>query len=172
MCRSRACAICGAPYLKSGSAMTCGADACRLEYRRLANRQHAAVAEERDPGRATIRQQEYRARVRIDDPLLAAAQFEMAAERARARRAGLTAEEKLLRNAAARDYYARHSAEVRETYKAWLDAMPPDRREIYREKARLATLNLRRRKSLAAMMAEAKILLETMESADEPNRPA
>jgi len=164
-CRSRACVICGALYLKSGSAATCGGDACRIANRNQVNAAAAARAVEREPGIAAERQRNWLRRLHAD-PLRIAAYRARNAAQARLRRRRLTTLDRVLKRAKAREYYGENSDDVRQSFQRWLDDMPPDRRQRWNERVRQATREYRRRKALSKMMQDASILMQ-MEQTNE-----
>lgn len=196
-CRSKPCAICGAPFLKPGSAMTCGADACRLEYRRrvnaaIADRVHAA-----NPTARLERQRRYRAseagigaqqrgqqryylknraaKAEADQhryygmgALKRAAAMEAAAARRRERRQRMTGEERGERRARNREYYAANRERIKAHYRQWIAEMTPERRAEWDRRMRDAGQRYRNRQSLAEMMADARKLMKLHEE-DAPD---
>lgn len=165
-CRSRRCAVCGALYLKSGSAATCGADACRLEYRRAANLEIAHRVEQQRPGIHRERARQWRAAIQAS-PEKAAAWREYHREYKRAERERATETKRELRRAWERDYYRENRERVAQARARWIDEMPPDKRARFTELTRAASMRARRRKALAGLMADAAALLDQRGRSDD-----
>ena len=162
-CRSRRCAVCGAPYLAAGSAATCGADACRLRNRRAVNQRAEKRAERRDPGRKARRMRAHVSAMK-SDPARRLVALERDRMRARLRRARLTPAQRQQGRAAARAYYERNRERVRVRFAAWLAGLSPERWARWDGRARGAGRAYRRRRAVARMMADASTLLERINS--------
>jgi len=158
-CRSRQCAICGALYLKSGSATTCGADACRLEYRRAANAKYSAASEERAPGQKYQRDRQRVANIRSNHPERYAEMLEAGRESQKRRRAKMDDIDRILRRAWSRDYYAQHRDSIRAKFSAWLDNMPPGQRADWDQRRADSSRAYLRRRALAKMAETAAQLI-------------
>lgn len=159
-CRSRQCVICGAWYLKSGSAATCGSENCRLENRRIVNARAAAHAELRNPGQKARRSTEYRRKLRVSRPDRYAALLESDREAQRRRWATLSPEDREAVRAYRREYYAANRESLREKFLAWLESLPPERRQEWDRRVAQAGRSYRRRRALAEMMNRARIVIE------------
>lgn len=165
-CRARRCAVCGRPYLKSGSAATCGDLECRVTYRRAKNADISASTELRNPGVRERRQRKYRSTLRAERPEIAAANREADAARARSGRQAMDETDRALRRAYEREYYHQNRDRIRTRYERWLDEMPPDQRADWDRRMRDAARAYRRRKALGEMMREARQLMD-MEIPDD-----
>lgn len=132
VCRAKHCVVCGAAYLGGGSGVTCGAQSCRVSYRRAA---HAALeARYAEAGGTRTQRLAARSQEAYEANLV------KERERSRRKRARLTPEQKDAQNAHLRAAYA---------------ASPEAQRKMA-EKAR----RHRRKQALADMARDAGQLME------------
>lgn len=165
-CRSRACAICGTPYLMSGSTMTCGSESCRAIYRREKNAELEARAEMLSPGGRAERQRKYRARI-MADPVSAAAVRERDREIARRHRLRMTDDDREARRLSMRSAYAENPGAWREYYRAWAESLSQEHKDRRAAAARKSVREYERRKALARMLRDAAILMDMEIKRDE-----
>lgn len=165
-CRSRACAVCGRPYLTPGSAATCGDPGCRRIYRRTVNALAAAATEMRAPGTNARRQRERLHRMRDENPDAYAQHLLAGREAQRRRRAELGDEHLARRREWQRSWYQRTRVERREKFRAWLNNMPADRRAQWDARIRDAQRSYRQRKALALLLRQADQLTARLRHQD------
>lgn len=163
ICRSRRCVVCGALYLKAGSAATCGAAECRAAHRRMVNAESQARAELLNPGIKAKRARAYWKSV-MADPIKLALRRERDREYAAMRRRAKPMED---RRADARLYYALHREQVQHYQARWKAEMSDEKRAAWREKNRQAGRAKRARQALARFMALGEKLISLKENADE-----
>lgn len=161
-CRSSRCAVCGAMFLKAGSGVTCGADACRREVARASSQRGTALEEERSPGIIAARQRARIAKLR-SDPIAWAAHLEADKVRARRARREMTPDERDARRARSRERYRANRDEMRDYFRRWIDAMSPEQRARWDLMAAEATRRYRSRRALAQMMRDAQRLIDGAE---------